>query len=310
MLCCSRTVREAEDHVLQSVRVHIDGLQDVLARCATRTVTFAPACQATAEWLRTLMIPASPPSGAAPRSTHPSPAIESMLLAAQDLRGWSQERPQSDNWENVFGIRTLDIKKTRQSLRFQDVLSQMESYLKDAFELDACRGDFKGQERELVQIRAFLEEYLRFSHYSLLGIADWIKGVLKLAWIAHGLVYRLAPEGLCKPSEGPESSSNADAPDDLLEGTGMGSGTGSGTGDKDVSNEVEDASQLEGLQSEEEPPSQRPNDADEKDEDFDCLIKRGRAVQRRNHRCRGGSPQLLRCHRQPGMLRHHALRLL
>lgn len=263
MLCCLRTVREAEDRVLQSVRLHIDGLQDVLARCGNRTVIFAPACQATAEWLRTLMIPAPLPSGAAPRSTHPSAAIESMLLVAQHLRGWSQKRPQTDNWENVFGIRTLDIEKTLQSLRFHEVLSQMESYLKDAFEHDACHGDFKEQEHELVQIRAFLEEYLRFSRCSLLGIADWIKGVLKLAWIVCGLVYRLAREGLCKPSDAPESSSNADATGDHLEGTGM----GSGTGDKDVSNEVEDASQVEGLQSEEQPSSQRHDVADEKDED-------------------------------------------
>jgi midasin len=253
---------KAEDQVLQSVHVHIDGLRDVLTRCATRTVSFAPACQGTAEWLRGLSMPASPPFGTYQRSTRPGAVIDSMLLAAQNLHGWSQERPSFDDGENLFVARSIDTEKILRSLRLEDVLSQMESYLKDTFEYDMCYSDFREQGHELMQIRAFLQEYLRFSHHSLLGISDWIKGVLKLAWIVCGLVYRLARDGLCKPLEAPESSCNMDAPGGPLEGTGM----GSGSGDKDISNEIEDASQVEGLQSEEQPPSQGPDGADEKDD--------------------------------------------
>lgn len=186
-----------------------------------------------------------------------------MLLAAQNLRGWSQDRPPLDDDENLFVGRSADIEKFFRGLCLQDVLAQTERYLTDAFGHDVCPSDFREQEHELMRIRAFLQEYLRFSHHSLLGISDWIKGVLKLAWIVCGLVYRLARDGLCKPSEAPESSCNVDAPGEPLEGTGM----GSGSGEKDISNEIEDASQVEGLQSEEQPQSQRPNTADEKEDD-------------------------------------------
>lgn len=229
-------------------------------RSARRTVIFAPACQATAEWVRELIMPPSSPSDLPPRSTRPGAVIDSMLLAAQNLRGWSQERPQLNDGKDLFVIRSFDIGKVFQSLRFKDVLSHIESYLKDVFQLDADCNDFGEQEHEVVQIRAFLEEFLRFSHHILLGIADWIKSVLKLAWIVCGLVNRLAREGLCKPSDTPESSN--DAAGESLEGAGM----GLGTGDKDISDEVEDASQVEGLQGEEQPPPQH-NTGDAKGED-------------------------------------------
>lgn len=90
----------------------------------------------------------------------------------------------------------------------------------------------------------------------------WQRALLKFAYIFGKTTLTLAQEGFCRPSETDDSSTEANN----FEGTGMGSGEGT----KNVSNEIENQEQVEGLQDENDQDSPADDD-DTKDGKDDML---------------------------------------
>lgn len=73
----------------------------------------------------------------------------------------------------------------------------------------------------------------------------WTKSLFKLAAVIFNLAVDLAEKGYCKPSDSASSE-----PQEGLKMDSQGVGMGDGVGEKNVSNEIEDKSQIEGLQGE------------------------------------------------------------
>lgn len=99
----------------------------------------------------------------------------------------------------------------------------------------------------LKRILPFLDYFLHFSGELLESQARWTTELLKLDYVVCSVVHALATRGFCIPpeTEGDEATGNEGGKD--LEGTGIGEGAGV----ENVSKEIEDESQVEGLQGEE-----------------------------------------------------------
>jgi len=91
------------------------------------------------------------------------------------------------------------------------------------------------------------------------------KASYKLAYVTARVMLDLAQKGFCKPQEETDSKTD-DRGGETSEGVGM----GAGSGDKNVSSEIEEEGQVEGLQGEEEeegPEEKQKRDKEEGDDD-------------------------------------------
>ena len=101
----------------------------------------------------------------------------------------------------------------------------------------------------------------------LASFFSWHKSMLKLNHVLASILKELAADGFCRPAESDGKNGAEDAADGkTTEGTGMAEGTGA----KNVSNEIEDESQLEGLQSDV-PQEKRDDEEEPQDGDDDAV---------------------------------------
>ncbi|KAE9408912.1 P-loop containing nucleoside triphosphate hydrolase protein [Gymnopus androsaceus JB14] len=112
----------------------------------------------------------------------------------------------------------------------------------------------------------FLELYTDLVHVQLTSHAHWTKSLLKLNFVLCSVLGTICQQGFCKPPEADEEGSG-DA-GDASDGVGLGEGSGT----NNVSKEIEEESQVEGLQGDEpesaEPRDDKDDDAIEMSEDF------------------------------------------
>jgi midasin len=95
----------------------------------------------------------------------------------------------------------------------------------------------------------FLERYLHFVEEQLITHTYWVKALFKLNLVLSSVMNNVSKDGFCKPPESEEDGSgDSGNVSELVDGTGL----GEGTGNANISEEIEDESQVEGLQGEEE----------------------------------------------------------
>ncbi|KAG8831558.1 hypothetical protein FRC17_002942, partial [Serendipita sp. 399] len=119
----------------------------------------------------------------------------------------------------------------------------------------------------------FLQRFRSIANSHIESVIAWTEALFKLAFILISLGQDLADRGFCQPSEEGESSKQGEM---HAEGTGV----GEGSGDKDVSEEIQDESQIEGLRGDEEEKMDREGKDDgkkdegvEMTEDFDGALE-------------------------------------
>lgn len=94
----------------------------------------------------------------------------------------------------------------------------------------------------------FLDVYLCFVQNHLYVQCRLVKSSFKLSYVLCRVVLSILQKGFCKPAEvDDESTGPANQSEEVLDGTGLGHGTGT----KDVSDQIQDESQVEGLRGEE-----------------------------------------------------------
>jgi len=125
----------------------------------------------------------------------------------------------------------------------------------------------------LQRLQPFLQRYLRLADVYLDVLARWHKSLLKLASTLLIIGQELADRGFCKPTEMEDESKRQG---ELM---GDGTGIGEGSGKADVSNDITDESQVEGLQDQKKQEDMGPeerheaDDAIEMDGDFDADVE-------------------------------------
>ena len=120
----------------------------------------------------------------------------------------------------------------------------------------------------LERVMPFLILYLSLAKDQLVVHSNWTKALFKLDFVLCSLLQTLSQQGFCQPPEGEEKDANGEGMDSAA---GVGIGEGSGT--ENISKEIEDESQIEGLKGEDgenkdDETNHEGGDAIEMDHDF------------------------------------------
>lgn len=244
-----------------------DLLQRIVATCEARTAAspelrhlFAP----LAEMARgvTASVPLRPKRKLADSVWSESDAvIQALLVVAQSMDSSVPEPPKEDEYPHIPTSFARQTKATA-SLRVNEVIDRLASLAKD------LAGELAGQESSvapaaLARVLPFVETLAETYAESISAHLSATKGIYKLNYVVARVMLDLAQRGFCKPQE-ESKDDNKDAGDDgKAEGTGM----GAGSGDKNVSEEITDESQVEGLQGEEEEEQEDKGGDDDDDDD-------------------------------------------
>ncbi|KAG9127474.1 hypothetical protein FRC07_013283 [Ceratobasidium sp. 392] len=104
----------------------------------------------------------------------------------------------------------------------------------------------------------FLQQYLNLVQNSLVETLAWLNSISRLTYVLASTVRTLMQKGFCKPPDVQDESTGKEDGQELAEGTGMGEGAGA----ENISSQIEDEAQVEGLQGE-----QESNDKGERNKD-------------------------------------------
>ncbi|KAJ3986826.1 midasin nuclear AAA ATPase [Lentinula detonsa] len=115
----------------------------------------------------------------------------------------------------------------------------------------------------------FLELYTDLLHMQLTSHGYWTRSLLKLNFVLCSIFNTICKQGFCKPPEpDEEGNTSGEGVAEMNDGVGMGEGSGA----NNVSKEIEEESQVEGLQGEQDANEARDDqddDAIEMSQDFD-----------------------------------------
>jgi midasin len=109
----------------------------------------------------------------------------------------------------------------------------------------------------------FIQRYTLLVDGQLACMARWVNGLFKLQFAACSVMLNIATNGFCKPSDGEESGDESPEHENSAGGVGF----GEGAGNENVSKEVEDESQVEGLKDEGGESNRKKNESGENDDD-------------------------------------------
>ncbi|EAU86094.2 MDN1 midasin family protein [Coprinopsis cinerea okayama7 len=256
--CELACLTEDELQILADVTEFVNGLLEQLSAWGKRYPDMAHALSPFHHWLRSEVkaVPALPPSAldSATDSTLVSSLIDSFLVSVQSIKAFHErQRAVSDDDKEIS--RSVDqLRQVTALANFAGVQTQVGHTVSQIKSQSAFN--------EIV-LRAlpFLKAFISFTDDHCTVLLYWTKALLKLDYVLCSLVQTLCSKGFCAP---PEEADEADDDNSGAENAADGVGLGEGAGKNDVSNEIEDESQVEGLQGDGEDPDQ--NEVGEEDE--------------------------------------------
>ncbi|GJN90851.1 hypothetical protein Rhopal_003865-T1 [Rhodotorula paludigena] len=205
--------------------------------------------------------------------------ISAVLVVAQELKKTSaagfQVAQEDELVDGAVSVANRAFRSQLSVFRVDEIVAKLDAFAKQAHEAMGHKSELAATSAILSRVAPFLRIYADLFARNLASFFDWHKASLKLNYVLGAILKDLATEGFCRPPEDDgKGGADADQSDGkTTEGTGMAEGTGA----KNVSNEIEDESQLEGLQSDvpqekredEQNPEDGDDDAVEMNQDFD-----------------------------------------
>ncbi|CAE6520032.1 unnamed protein product [Rhizoctonia solani] len=111
------------------------------------------------------------------------------------------------------------------------------------------------------RLAPFLQLYVDLARESLSETLSWLGSVSRLTITLAATIINLMQKGFCKPPDAQDEGGDGKGGQELSEGTGMGEGAGA----ENISNQIEDESQVEGLKGEGDKGDKGDRNDDEKD---------------------------------------------
>ncbi|KAK4705526.1 midasin, partial [Phenoliferia sp. Uapishka_3] len=195
--------------------------------------------------------------------------VDSVLVIAQELQKLSaadiKANPEEDELpDSSVKISTRSLQATLAVFRLPEILAQVEAFTVDAQRLSSSPASGTSVAVLLQRVSPFLHHYSNLVDRHLASFLEWHKASLKVAHVLTAVVKELSASGFCKPSEDDGSGGDAGADGKTTDGTGMADGQGA----TNVSKDIEDESQVEGLQGEVDKKEEKP---EEKEGDDDAV---------------------------------------
>ncbi|OSD02514.1 midasin [Trametes coccinea BRFM310] len=171
--------------------------------------------------------------------------IDRLLLSAQGILAIplppaKSESDMDETPDRFVRDYNRSIMQITRALKQDEVSALLTSVVKDA-----VRTSPEELGTRLARILPFLDTYLELARVQLTNHCAWTKALFKLDYVICTVMRTIAQDGFCKPPDAGE----AEAGEGAMEDAG-GVGLGEGTGKENVSKEIEDESQVEGLQGE------------------------------------------------------------
>jgi len=183
--------------------------------------------------------------------------IDTMLIHVQEVlkAAASDELVEDPTTKDRFLIRGLtQVMRCTQSLNLDDMTAHLQQLL-TTISTAPCHETTSA----VGYILPFLERYLVFVDTQLTNHHHWTNALLKLTYVSCSVVRRICNDGFCQPP--PEGEGQEGEKEEPADGVGVGEGMGM----ENVSDEIKDESQVEGLQDAGEGgDTERENDGDEK----------------------------------------------
>jgi midasin len=207
------------------------------------------------QWLETQLTGLSTELKGPPSASHEgfgTPLLESLLVIMQNTVALcppvqssmvpSENDADAEEPDGYLRDHAHTVKKCTHALALPIVLDRMNAIMAT---LAGHRMDHIT--RELGAILPFLLRYATLARRQLQKQTSWARTLLKMTYILARVTSKVAKEGFCRPPDiETETGSGDGKPLEGVDGTGIGSGQGM----EDVSKEIEDESQVEGLQGE------------------------------------------------------------
>ncbi|GAA5965287.1 hypothetical protein JCM21900_005694 [Sporobolomyces salmonicolor] len=197
--------------------------------------------------------------------------LNSVLVVAQDLLKLAGSEAKVVEGEELTDggvvVAGRSFRAVLTALRLDEIGSQVEAFAREVHALLSQSAALASATTTLLaRVAPFLRLYSELLSRHLSAFSDWHKSSLKLNHVLASILKELATEGFCRPAEDDGKGGNdAETDGKTTEGTGMAEGTGA----KNVSNEIEDESQLEGLESD--VPQEKKDEKNEEEGDDDAV---------------------------------------
>ena len=165
--------------------------------------------------------------------------IDTMLIDVQEVLKVvrSNEPAEDPTSKDRFLTRGLSqVMKCTQSLNLDAIITRLQQLF--VILSGAPRNETSNAVGYLLP---FLERYLEFVDSQLLNHNHWTNALFKLTYLSCSIIRRICKDGFCQPLEEEEEEGEGK---ESADGVGMGEGTGK----ENVSEEIKEESQVEGLQ--------------------------------------------------------------
>ncbi|KAF8443019.1 hypothetical protein L210DRAFT_3759383 [Boletus edulis BED1] len=170
--------------------------------------------------------------------------VQSMLRRCSESAPLPEPTPESEDVKDNYirlGIQTTSLFTTLLDLpTLQEQLNSASARLSSLPHVS--------RQQALRRAMPFLSCFVSFAGQLVESLARWTRALFKLDYVVCSVVHTLGTQGFCIPPETEEGEVTGDEKGDVTElgGTGL----GEGTGNENVSKEIEDESQVEGLRGE------------------------------------------------------------
>ncbi|OCB87744.1 P-loop containing nucleoside triphosphate hydrolase protein [Sanghuangporus baumii] len=228
---------------------HLRSLRILLTSVSEQEPSLMRFCVSTCDWLDETLLAIRIPDDIenvgpikSDATTDMNTIIDLLLLVGQDLRK-IDELAKMQNIDDSGYLRRQHsmFLHVSQILRADSVVDHLRQLSEDLSGLQPPETS-----EILCQILPFISSYLAFTERHLSGFSSWTKSLLKLTYISGSLLRNIATKGFCRPSEFEDTGDAQEGAIQLAEGTGL----GQGEGEEDVSSQIEDESQFEGIKGE------------------------------------------------------------
>ncbi|KDQ25963.1 hypothetical protein PLEOSDRAFT_1045779, partial [Pleurotus ostreatus PC15] len=243
---------EDEAIFLTTLSNHLLTVRDTIVKWSAEHPSLFHIFHTVSGWLDSQCIPPLPPMPISPQSvTTTDSVIDSLLIVVQDVLS---NYPQMVDQEKEDRDRYIldDIISTQ-------TLSSLLDIVGTADRLNTCLVSLASRDRDSVltdldRLLPFVNLYADITEIQLKSHSQWLRSLLKLDYVVCSVTYTIATQGFCKPPDAEESGDGSES--SQVEG---GVGMGEGTGTENVSKEIDEEHQVEGLKGDE------SNDAEQRD---------------------------------------------
>ncbi|CAE6427190.1 unnamed protein product [Rhizoctonia solani] len=256
---------QGEAKVLESATTFISDLKATFRVIESDTSIPVRLFQPICDWLNSLEVPAQPnhvPPSSMETSPFPDEVISKLLTGMQTIAA-SENLTAGLVSEDEIPDKTIRIaaehtRKVALALGIVDIERALGICVDRMAHMTGAQIAYS-----IDRLAPFLQLYADLVRKGLSEALSWLGSVSRLTITLATTVQTLMQKGFCKPPDAQDEGDNTKGGQDLTEGTGMGEGAGA----ENISNQIEDESQIEGLKGED----NSGDKGDKNDDDQDAI---------------------------------------